>query len=300
MPYAPAVTLLGTGTMGVGMAHSMLRAGLPVTVWNRSADRAAPLADDGAVVAGSLEEAVAGAEVVITMLFGADSVAAVMQEAIPHLQPGAVWVQASTVGRDGIARLAALAAPRGIPFYDAPVVGTKQPAEDGRLTVLAAGPVAAREAVQPVLDAIGSRTLWLGEEAGPASAMKLVANSWVATINAAAAFGVEQARAFGLDPAMFLETIAGGAADSAYLQAKGGAIIEDRTSDAQFALDGVRKDLRLIREADVAAGVPTVLVDAVLAAYDDAADRGHGSADMAAVAAVFRPAPDGSDDEAEG
>ena len=288
MTYTPAVTLLGTGTMGVGMAHSLLRAGLPVTVWNRSADKAAPLADDGATVAGSLEEAVGGAEILITMLFDADSVAEVMERAIPHLQPGTVWVQASTVGRDGIARLAAIAAPHGIPFYDAPVVGTKQPAETGGLTVLASGPEAARDAVQPVFDAIGSRTVWLGDAAGPASAMKLVANSWVAIINAAGAFGIEQARAFGLDPAGFLEVMSGGAADSAYLQAKGRTIIEERTDDTQFALDGVRKDLGLIREADVAAGVPTGLVDAVLAAYDAAADLGHGGADMSAVAAAFR------------
>ncbi|WP_375387491.1 NAD(P)-dependent oxidoreductase, partial [uncultured Amnibacterium sp.] len=225
MAYIPTVTLLGTGTMGAGMTRSLLRAGLPVTVWNRSAERSAPLADDGAIVASSLEEALAEAEILITMLFDADSVAAVMAEAIPHLQPGTVWLQTSTVGIDGTARLAALAAPHGIPFYDAPVVGTKQPAESGTLTVLASGPKRTREAVQPVLDAIGSRTIWLGDDPGPASAMKLVANSWVATINAAAAFGVEQARAFGLDPAGFLEVVAGGAADSAYLQAKGRTII---------------------------------------------------------------------------
>jgi 3-hydroxyisobutyrate dehydrogenase len=232
---------------------------------------------------------VQGANVVITMLFDADSVAAVMAEAIPALEPGTVWVQASTVGRAGIARLAALAEPRGIPFYDAPVVGTKQPAEDGKLTVLASGPETTRDVVTPVFEAIGAKTVWLGEGAGAASALKLVANSWVATITAGAAFGIEQAKAFGLDPARFLEAVSGGAADSPYLQNKGRTIIEDRTSDAQFALDGVRKDLGLILEADLAAGVPTVLVDALLEAYGRASDRGLGSSDMSAVAAVFAP-----------
>jgi 3-hydroxyisobutyrate dehydrogenase len=222
------------------------------------------------------------------MLFDADSVAAVMEEALPHLRSGAVWVQTSTVGRDGTERLAALAAQHGVPFFDAPVVGTKAPAESGSLTILASGPEAARDVVQPVLDAIGARTIWLGDAAGPATAMKLVANSWVASITAAAGFGIEQARAFGLDPAQFLETISGGAADSPYLQGKGRLMLEGGTGDAQFALDGVRKDLRLIRDADVAAGVPTVLVDALLAAYDRAADAGHGGDDISAVASAFR------------
>lgn len=288
MSSTPAIALLGTGTMGVGMTHSLLRAGLPVTVWNRHADKAAPLADDGATVARSLEDAVRGADVVITMLFDTDSVAEVMEQALPLLEPGAVWLQTSTVGRDGIARLAALAATRDVPFYDTPVVGTKQPAETGKLTVLAAGPEAQRGTVAPVLDAIGAKTVWLGAEAGPASAMKLVANSWVATLTAGTAFGIEQARAFGLDPAQFLETVAGGAADSPYLQTKGRAILEDRTGDAQFALGGILKDLGLIRSADAAAGVPTTFVEALLAVYGSAADAGLSGADVSAVAASFR------------
>ncbi|MGT2426564.1 NAD(P)-dependent oxidoreductase [Amnibacterium kyonggiense] len=289
MPFTPSVALLGTGTMGVGMAHSLLRAGLPVTVWNRHPDKAAPLADDGAAVAGSLEEAVRGAQVVVSMLFDEESVAEVMRQALPLFDAGTVWVQSSTVGRDGIERLAELARPHGVPFYDAPVVGTKQPAEAGKLTVLASGPETTRDVVQPVFDAIGAKTVWLGDGPGPASAMKLVANSWVGTITAGTAFGIAQAAAFGLQPSQFLETVAGGAADSPYLQAKGTAIIENRTEDTQFALDGVLKDLRLIRDADRAAGVPTTLIDALVALYETASDRGFGGHDIAAVGAAFRP-----------
>lgn len=288
MPNTPSITLLGTGTMGVGMTHSLLRAGLPVTVWNRHPEKAAPLADDGATVAGSLEDALRGAQVVLTMLFDVDSVASVMEEALPHFESGAVWVQTSTVGRDGVARLAALAEQHGVPFYDAPVVGTKQPAEEGKLVVLAAGPAAQRELVQPALDAIGGRTVWLGDEPGPASAMKLVANSWVGVLTAGTAFGIAQAEAFGLDPAKFLETIAGGASDSAYLQGKGKAILEDRTGDTQFALDGLLKDLRLIRAADEAAGVPTTLIDALVALYAGASEAGAGGGDVSGVIAAFR------------
>jgi 3-hydroxyisobutyrate dehydrogenase len=289
MPFTPTVAVLGTGTMGAGMVRSLRRAGLPVQAWNRHREKAAPLAETGATVADSLEDAVRGAQVVISILFDEASVSEVMAAALPLLDAGTVWVQSSTVGRDGIAHLAALAKPHGIPFYDAPVVGTKQPAEDGRLTVLASGPAATRDVVAPVFDAIGAKTVWLGDEAGPASAMKLVANSWVATITAGAAFGIAQAVAFGLDPSQFLETVSGGAADSPYLQAKGRTIIENRTDDPQFALDGLRKDLRLILESDLAAGVPTTLVDALLELYGSAADQGYGSSDISAVGAAFRP-----------
>ena len=289
MALTPSVTLLGTGTMGVGMAHSMLRAHIPLTVWNRSAERAASLADDGATVAPTAADAVRDADVVVSMLFDADSVEAVMAPLLGGLKPGAVWVQASTVGLAGIDRLGALARTHGTPFVDAPVLGTKQPAETGKLTVLAAGPTSVRDTVQPVFDAIGARTLWLGEEAGPASALKLVANSWIAAITVATAQGVALSRAFGVEPERFLEAMSGSAADSAYLQAKGRTIIEDRTDDAQFALDGMLKDVRLMRAAASEAKVPTTLLDALDAAYADASAAGRGAADVSAVVAAFEP-----------
>jgi 3-hydroxyisobutyrate dehydrogenase len=288
MADAPRITLLGTGTMGAGMARSMLRAGLPLTVWNRHLEKARPLAEDGATVAEDLPAAVREADVVVTMLFDADAVSEVMQQAAGAMRDGAVWVQSATVGRNGIARLARVAEERGLTIVDAPMVGTKQPAEDGTLTVLASGPAATRDLVQPVFDAVGAKTVWLGDDPGPASAMKLVANSWVAMLTAGTAQGIQQARAFGLDPAQFLETVSGGAADTPYLQTKGRAILEGRF-EPQFGLDGLLKDLRLIRAATADAGVPTTVVDALVDAFARASDEGHGREDIAAVAVSFSP-----------
>lgn len=288
MADAPRITLLGTGTMGAGMARSMLRAGLPLTAWNRHAEKARPLRADGATVAESVAEAVRDADVVMTMLFDTDAVADVMSQAVAALKAGAVWLQSATVGRDGIARLAHFAQEHGLTIVDAPVVGTKQPAENGALTVLASGPAPARDLVQPVFDAIGTKTLWLGDEPGAASAMKLVANSWVAMLTTGTAQGIQQARAFGLDPGMFLETVSGGAADSPYLQMKGKAILEERF-EPQFGLDGLLKDLGLIRTATADAGVPTTVLDALVTAFRQASEEGHGREDIAAVAASFQP-----------
>ncbi|WP_305785343.1 NAD(P)-dependent oxidoreductase [Symbioplanes lichenis] len=277
-----SVAVLGTGIMGTGMTHSLLRAGLDVTVWNRSADKAAPLAADGATVASSPEEAVAGADIVITMLYDADSVAATVTPLLSAWKPGAVWVQSSTVGVEGVARLAALAADAGVDFLDAPVLGTKQPAENGQLVVLASGPSALRARVAPVLDAIGARTQWVSEEPGDGSKLKLVANAWIGVVVNGVAQSVALARGLGLDPAQFLEAVAGGAVDSPYVQAKGKAMIAG-DFDPAFALDGVGKDQRLIADAMRAAGTDTTLIEAVIDRVGAASAAGHGDEDMSAV-----------------
>ena len=124
------VAVLGTGIMGAGMTRSLLREGLEVTVWNRSTDKAKPLADDGARVAGTAADAVAGADVVITMLFDTDAVAQTIEPVLPRFRDGAVWVQASTVGIEGTDRLAALARDAGVDFLDSPMLGTKAPGRE--------------------------------------------------------------------------------------------------------------------------------------------------------------------------
>ena len=289
MPDSPSVALLGTGTMGIGMTHALLRAGLPVTVWNRTIEKAQPLADDGATVAGSVTEAVDAADVVVTMLFDVDSVQQVMAEAAGAMAGGAVWLQTSTIGPDGTAQLAEFAEEHGLTLVDAPVLGTKKPAEDGALVMLVAGPADAVERAQPVLDAIGSRTVRLGDEPGRASALKIVANAFIGSLTAAIGQSVALAEAAGLDPSDFLGALAGGASDSPYLQLKGKAMIEGATDQVQFELDGVRKDLRLARALAEQRGVSLTLLDGALGAYDASSTGGHGEEDMAAVVEGFRP-----------
>jgi 3-hydroxyisobutyrate dehydrogenase len=281
------VAVLGTGIMGAGMARSLARAGLDVAAWNRNADKARPLADDGITVAEKPEEAVAGASVVITMLFDAPSVAAVMTGALDAMAEGAVWAQTSTVGIDGTAELAELARAHGVAFVDAPVMGTRQPAETGKLTVLAAGPTDLRATVAPVFDAIGAKTVWVGEEPGAAQKLKLVANAWVLSAVAGTAQSIVLAEGLGLDPQLFLDTIAGGALDAPYVQLKGRAMIAG-DYPAAFAVDGALKDSGLIGDALRASGADHRLMTAVNALFADAAAAGRNGEDMAAVAEIFR------------
>ena len=282
------VAVLGTGIMGSGMARSLLRSGLDVTVWNRRPGRAAPLAADGAQVAGSPSEAVAAADVVITMLWDGNSVAEVMADALPAAPDGIIWAQTSTVAlRDAGDMLPALADGCGACYIDAPVLGTRQPAEEGRLTVLAAAPEALREPITPVFGAIGARTVWVSERPGDGTRLKLVANSWVTTMVAAAGQAIAFARELGLDPQVFLDVVKGSAVDTPYLDLKGQAMIAARFP-ASFAVDGAVKDTGLIAAAMREAGTDATLMDAVGQQFRKAADSGHGDDDMAAVYHAFR------------
>jgi 3-hydroxyisobutyrate dehydrogenase len=282
------LTVLGTGIMGAGMARNLVRAGFEVTVWNRSADKAAPLAEDGATVAGDPAAAVAGADIVLTMLFDDAAVTEVMDAALPAVAPGAVWVQSSTVGLEATDRLAELAARHDLGYVDAPVLGTRQPAEQGKLTVLAAGRADLRERVTPVFDAIGARTVWVSERPGDGHRLKLAANAWVLSITAATAQSIALAEQLGLDPRQFLEVISGSPTDSAYAQVKGGNMITGELAPA-FGLGGAVKDAGLILSAIRAGGVDDRLMTAVHAQLAAAADAGHADHDMAAVIHTTRP-----------
>jgi 3-hydroxyisobutyrate dehydrogenase len=280
------VAVLGTGVMGAGMTRSLLRGGHEVAVWNRSGEKAEPLAADGATVCAEPVDAVRGAGVVLTMLFDTESVLEVMAKVLPEVDADAVWLQSSTIGVDGAKRAAAVAAEAGVAYLDAPVLGTRKAAEDGTLVVLLSGEQSLRQRVAPVVEAIGSRSMWVSAEPADASALKLVCNAWVGAITAATGQSVALAGQLGLDPDLFLQAIKGSPTDSPYAQLKGAAMIAGEFP-LSFALDGVRKDLGLIRQAAVSSGTSTMLVDGVRGCFDRAAERGHGGDDMAAVVSAF-------------
>jgi 3-hydroxyisobutyrate dehydrogenase len=176
--------------------------------------------------------------------------------------------------------MVALAKDLGVTLVDAPVLGTRKPAEDGALVVLASGPEEAREAVTPVLDAIGSRTMWVGE-AGGGSRLKLAANAWVATALEGVAESLALTRDLGLDPALFLEAVAGGAMDAPYVQLKGKGMLAGEFAPA-FTLAGALKDVDLILAAASDAGTDLGLMPSIREHFARAVDAGHGDLDMSA------------------
>jgi 3-hydroxyisobutyrate dehydrogenase len=282
----PTVAVLGTGTMGAGMARSLLRAGIPVRAWNRTASRAQPLAADGALVAATIPEAVTGADVILTMLYDGEAVLDVMTEAAPACPPAAIWLQSATIGLAATTQAAALAEAAGLRLLDAPALGTKQPAEQGKLVMLAGGPRSLLEELRPVLDAISVRTVWAGDLPGQGTALKLACNAWIAAITAATAQSLTLASGLAVEPRLFFEAIAGGPSDCAYAQLKGGQMLAADFTPS-FALDGAAKDLGLITEAATRAGADTTLLAALSQLYRAASERGYGSQDMAAVIRAF-------------
>jgi 3-hydroxyisobutyrate dehydrogenase len=263
------VAVLGAGTMGAGMVRSLRRAGIPVRVWNRNGAKARALVDVGAVAADSPAEAAAGADVVLTILNDADSVVDAVRLAAPA--PGTVWLQAATVGLDGVDRTIEVARELGLELVDCPVLGTKKPAEDGMLVLLASGSASARARLTAVFEALGKKTLWLGE-AGAGSRLKLACNAWVLMLTAATAQSIALARELDVDPEQFFAAIDGGPLASPYAQVKGSAMAAG-DYPVSFALSGALKDSGLIAEGLRSAGLTDRLIAAVRETLEVAASR---------------------------
>jgi 3-hydroxyisobutyrate dehydrogenase len=281
----PALVVLGTGIMGGAMARRWADHGFPVTVWNRDRTKAEALIDAGVTVADEPAEAVRGADIVVTVLADGDVTERVISGALPAMPAGAVWLQMGTVGIEAIDRLAAMATDAGVAFVDAPVSGTKQPAEQGKLTVLAGGAEALHDRLAPVFEPVAARTVWVGD-VGAGTRLKLVINAWLAALLAGLAEAIALAEGIGVDPAQFLTAIEGGPLGSGYASVKGPMMI-NRTYPPAFPLHLLTKDVNLVAEAAVAAGVPLRL-PAAIGSLLDGVQAAHGDDDMAAIIEALR------------
>jgi 3-hydroxyisobutyrate dehydrogenase len=289
------VAVLGAGgAMGFAMARNIARAGLPVRAWNRSRAKAEPLAQDGAVITDTPAEAAEGATIVLTMLADAEAVVQSMDSddgALPVMArrndpDHPVWLQMSTIGEEATRRCIRLANNYGVGFVDAPVLGTRQPAEQGQLVVLESGPEEARPRTHAVFEAIGHRTIRAGE-AGAGTKLKLVTNSWVLAVVEAGAETIALAEGLGLDPSLFFQAVEGGALDLPYLRMKGQAIA-DRDFAPSFRLALAAKDASLVRESASQHGLDLPLLDLIARRlYQGAAE--HGDEDFSATYLTSTP-----------
>jgi 3-hydroxyisobutyrate dehydrogenase len=279
-----SVAFLGIGTMGHAMATRALGAGIPTIVWNRDPGATRNLADLGAEVAASAADAARVAAIVVTMVTDADVVLAIAGEQgmLAALAPGAIWVQMSTIGVTGIKRVESLveAERPDVVLIDAPVSGSKEPAEQGQLTIFASGPDVVRSRLAPLFDALGQRTIWVGP-VGTGSRLKLVANAWLALAAEAVNTSVALARRLGLETETVANALGGGPLVSPWQAAKLERIARDDFS-AQFALSLALKDVRLALEA---AGGDSLRALACLAdEWQEVVDLGLGDCDLTVVA----------------
>ena len=276
------VAVLGIGTMGHGMANSALRAGIPTMVWNRRQQATQDLAELGAEVAQTAADAARWAAIVITMVTDADAVIAIAHDegVLAALAPGAILVQMSTIGVAGIERVAALVAAErpDVILLDAPVSGSKDPAEHGQLTIFASGPDEARPRVTPLFDALGQRTIWAGN-VGTGTRLKLVANTWLAFVAEAVSASVALAHGLGLETETVVDALEGNPLMSPWQEAKLRRIAQGEFSP-QFALSLALKDVRLAEEAaEGRLGALACLADE----WQHALDLGFGNQDLVVV-----------------
>ncbi len=263
------------------MARNLQRAGFVVHVWNRSPERARPLEPEGAKVYGDPRAATEGCSLTITMLSDANAVLDTAERAIAALAPDGLWIQMSTIGLDGTQRCAELADRAGVRFVDAPVLGTRAPAQQGALVILASGPDSAHSACEPVFEAIGARTIWLGP-AGAGSRLKVVINGWIVGVVTVLAETISLAEALDVDPQLFFEAVADGPLDLPYARMKGAAMIEKSFEDPSFRLALARKDGDLMLSAAQQAGIELPVMEAVVKRLGAVEASGHGGEDLAA------------------
>ncbi len=277
------LAVLGLGTMGGGMALSALRAGIPTVVWNRQPDATRAFAERGAEVAPTAADAVRAADVAITMVTDASAVTSIAVDLgmLAALQPGAVWVQMSTIGVEATERLASIVSERrpDVSFLDAPVSGSKVPAEQGTLTIFASGPDEARRKVEPVFAAIGERTVWVGS-VGAGSRIKLVNNTLLAFSAEGVASSLALARRLGLDASCILDAFQGGPLISPWVAGKFRRIGAGDYSP-EFPLALALKDVHLALEQG---GPERFVVLASLAReWEQIVEQGHGDEDVTVV-----------------
>jgi 3-hydroxyisobutyrate dehydrogenase-like beta-hydroxyacid dehydrogenase len=282
------VAFLGLGTMGAPMARRLIQAGFSLTVFNRTPSRAAPFAALGARVASSPADAARGAEVVCTMLADPAALEAVCdgpEGVLASIAPGAVFVELSTVGPEPLESLRTALAARGVALIDAPVSGSRVPAEEGSLVVLAGGPSAAIDRVLALLQVFG--TVRRTGPSGSGAATKLVFNQLGAHMLAGLVSGLVLGVGLGLNPRELLASIEQGSFRSAMFAHNGARIIEGRFEPADFSVELLLKDQQLVLEAARRTGVELPTLIAVRDLIARAVREGDGDKDLCAVVRVL-------------
>lgn len=279
----PRLAVLGLGTMGQAMAGSALRNGIPTVVWNRDPDVARGLAEAGAEVATSVADAVSGADVVITMVTDSKAVISIADDLglLEALPDGAVWAQMSTIGVEGTETIRSMVEKQrpDVLFLDAPVSGSKVPAEQGRLIIFASGSELARPLADPVFAAIGQRTVWLGP-VGMGSRLKLVNNTLLAFAAEGVANSLALAHQLGLDVHHVRDAFEGGPLVSPWMAGKLARIQDDNYSP-EFPLALALKDVHLaLAEVDPA---HLSVLTAVAREWEEAVQQGLGDQDVTVV-----------------
>jgi 3-hydroxyisobutyrate dehydrogenase-like beta-hydroxyacid dehydrogenase len=279
------IGFIGLGTMGSRMAANLQKHGHSLVVFNRTRGKAEPLLAEGATWANSPADLAAQVEIIFTMLARPDTVeeAALGKDGfLPRLEKGRVWVDCSTVDPSFSRKMAAAAQARGIRFLDAPVTGSKSPAEQAKLIFWVGGDAADLQACRPLLECMGSRIVHCGGQ-GMGASLKMVMNQVLGTEMAAFAEGLILGQSLGLSREVLFDALFTGPAAAPFVAVKRERIEAGNFGEADFALRWLQKDLHLAAASAYETGVAMPLTNAAKEIYRLAIREGHGDEDISAI-----------------
>ncbi len=282
------VGFMGLGIMGTAMAANVLKAGYPMVVYNRSPERAAPLARQGAEVAASPRALAQAADVIIAMVTGPEALHSLLwgpQGAGGALNHSKVFINMSSVSPAYTRELARELAPTGAAFIDAPVSGTKKPAEEGTLLILAGGQADRVQAQEPLLLAMGKRVIYCGP-AGQGSMMKMFINLLLGLMMAGFAEALNFGQLGGLDWQAMLDTVFSGPLNCGLYQMKA-PLIQAKDYPPAFPLKHMTKDAKFILDTAYELGAPVPGGQMLLHLYRTGWAQGWGDQDISAIARVM-------------
>lgn len=283
------VAVLGLGIMGSGMAHSLVRAGHEVAVWNRSREKAEPLGKAGARIAATPADAASGADIVIAMLAD-DTVSRTVwtgaDGALTAMLPGSVAIESSTLTPEWVRELAQAASDKGIGFLDAPVTGSRQQASEGKLRFVAGGKADVLDRARDVLSAMGTEVIHLGP-GGSGATLKIVNNFLCGVQVASLAEAMAMLERSGLDVPRSVDLLGSGAPGSPILKMLAQRML-DRALEPNFLVPLMAKDLSYAEAEFARQGIALPSAAAARARFEEAAEAGFADRDIAAVVEPLR------------
>lgn len=285
----PKVGLMGLGIMGAAMAANVFKAGYPLMVYNRTPDKAEKFADLGAGVASSPKALAHATQILIAMVTGPEAINELLwgkDGAVSELGPGKVFINMSSVSPRFTQELAGKLAPSGVTFIDAPVSGTKKPAAEGTLLILAGGVEEQVKAVEPLLLTMGKKVIYCGP-AGQGSMMKMTINLLLGLMMAGLAEALNLGEQGGLSLDTMLEVVLSGPLNCGLFQMKA-EMLKKAAFPPNFPLKHMTKDCKFIVDTAYDTGAPAPLGHLLLHLYRLGVSQNLGDLDFAAVAQVLK------------
>jgi 3-hydroxyisobutyrate dehydrogenase-like beta-hydroxyacid dehydrogenase len=284
------IGFVGLGIMGSAMATNLVKAGFKLTVWNRSVDKCSPLIKLGATFAASPRSVAECTDLVVAMMATPAAVRSVRDGCagiMAGLSPGKGFLDMSTVDAETSLDSARLAHEKGALFLEAPVAGSRKPAEEATLTIMAAGDGDLYYSSLPIMEKMGKKIIFLGET-GNAAHMKLANNLVMGGMLTALCEGLALASGCGLDTAQLLEVLDSGAVSNPMFRLKGPQIASNKDFPPAFPLKHMQKDLRLALQLAEQTGQPLFATAIINELYKKAMAEHLGDEDFAAVSRVIR------------